>query len=611
MSAAPASPVPVSPGTAAASGQASALPAPHPAGGKKRSSGAPPWLRSPLAVITLLVTAWFAIAFLVLPNFELLRQVFTADGQLSVRAWGRLVGSDRAMSSLWNSVLLAFTLSITVNVVGIFIVLVTSYFHVYGRRILWMGYATSLIYGGIVLVAGYNFVYGSNGILTRLITAILPFVPADWFVGYVAVVFVMTFATTGNHLLFLTAAMAKIDYQTVESAKQMGASQWLILRRIVLPTLMPTIFAVTILTFLGGLGALAAPQVVGGRDFQTISPMILTFANTPSSRDLAATLAIILAVITMVMLVIMNRIERGGTYFSVSKVASKIQPQKIANPVANVLLHAVSYLLLLIYLLPPLFIIVFSFTDARSINSGTVQPGSFTLENYVRVITDPLARWPFVVSFGYSAGAALIVIIGLLFVTRIVTQYQGRMGAIVEYVLHIPWIMPGTMMALGILLLYSQPQAIVGGQVLSGTVGILLIAYIVGKLPFTFRLLKAGFTGIHKNLEEAASLLGASQLYTFRRVILPLVLPTAAAITALNFNGMLDDYDTAVFLAHPLYQPLGIFIKNATSGETNADATALIFVYTVLLMIIAGTVMWLVYGNGAAWIWRMVTRRRR
>lgn len=572
----------------------------------------PAWLRSPMALVTLAVTTWFTLAFLVLPNIELLAQVFVADGRLSTRAWGRLLGSERAMSSLRNSVLLALTLSVTVNVIGVFIVLATRYFKLWGRRILWLGYATSLIYGGIVMVAGYDFVYGSTGILTRLLTTVLPFVPQDWFVGYPAVVFVMTFASTGNHLLFLTAAMARVDHQSVESARQMGASQWTVLRRVVLPTLLPTIFAITILTFLGGLGALAVPDVVGGRDFQTIAPMMLTFANSPGSRDLAAALAIILALFTIAMLLVMNRIERGGTYFSVAKVASELEPQRLTSPIANAVVHVIAYALLLVYALPPLLIVLFSFTDARSINTGTLRADSFTLENYLQVLVDPTARWPFVVSIGYSAVAALIVIVALLFVVRIVTKYaRTRMAAIVEYVLHIPWVMPGTMMALGLLLLFSSPRWVIGDQVLSGTVVILAIAYIVGKIPFTFRLLKAGFAGINKNIEEAASLLGASQFYTFRRVILPLVLPTAAAVTALNFNSMLDDYDTAVFLAHPFYQPLGIFIRNATTGETNADASALVFVYSVILMVIASITLWLIYGGGAGRILRLLTPRRR
>ena len=112
-----------------------------------------------------------------------------------------------------------------------------------------------------------------------------------------------------------------------------------------------------------------------------------------------------------------------------------------------------------------------------------------------------------------------------------------------------------------------------------------------------------------ESLEDAARILGAGPLFTLRTVLVPLVLPTAAAITALNFNSLLDDYDTAVFLYHPLYEPLGLAIRASTEGENNLDAMSITFVYTVLLMIIMGFTMWLVYGRGGARGRRRVVRR--
>ncbi|GAA1353674.1 iron ABC transporter permease [Falsarthrobacter nasiphocae] len=554
--------------------------------------------RSPLFWAVFAVTAWFSVTFLILPNVNLLRGIFFPEGKLSLRSWEKLLGSKLAMDSLRNSVFLAVVLAVAGNVVGIFLVLVTRYFDVKGSRILWLGYATNLIYGGIVLVSGYKFVYGPTGLVTKLAQQINPGLDPEWFGGAFAVCFVMTLSMTGNHLLFLGSALSKVDYQTIEAAKIMGASEWRILTRIVLPTLKPMIYALTVLLFLGGLGALAAPQLLGGKGFQTITPMILTFANAPTSRDLAATLALVLGAMTVAVLVILNRLEKGGTYFSVSKVPSALQKRKIDNPVANVLVHVAAYALFVIYMTPPLLVVLYSFTDAATIATGEITPSSFTLENYVTVLTDPLASWPFVVSLMYSAGAAAAVIVGIFFIARICQKYRNPVTAGIEYVLHIPWILPGTLIALAMLITFSDPQALVGSQVLSGTVWILGIAYVIGKIPFTFRIMKAAFTGINESLEEAASLMGAKETYILRRIILPLVLPAATAVTALNFNSMLDDYDTAVFLAHPLYQPLGIFIKNATEGEGSADSTALVFVYAVLLMILTGFIMWLVYGKG-------------
>ncbi|WP_368074303.1 ABC transporter permease subunit [Arthrobacter sp. 24S4-2] len=229
-------------------------------------------LRSPLFLIVGAVLLWFSVTFLIYPNVRLLGTVFMPEGQFSFEAIRRLTSSQRAMESLRNSFVLAVVLSVTVNAVGIFIVLATQYFDIKGARILWLGYASTLIYGGIVLVAGYKFIYGDSGFVTRLLLNVFPGMNAGWFTGMFAVVFVMTFACTGNHLLFLGNALAKVDFQTIEAARMMGASSWNVLGRIVLPTLMPMVYAITILTFLGGLGALAALRYSGVRTSRPSRP---------------------------------------------------------------------------------------------------------------------------------------------------------------------------------------------------------------------------------------------------------------------------------------------------------------------------------------------------
>lgn len=554
-------------------------------------------LRSPFVVGALLVLIYVCVTFMIHPVLTILQTTFFPDGAFSTRALGRLVASEKAMTSLRNSFILAFALSVTVNLVGIFIVLATRYFHLRGSRILFLGYATSLIYGGVALVSGYKFLYGSTGLLTKAMTTLIPAIPANWFHGFPAVLFIMTFACTGNHLLFLSSALAKVDHQTIEAAAMMGAGPWQVLRSVVLPMLKPMVFAVTILTFLTGLGAMAAPLIVGGTDFQTIAPMVLTFAQIPTSRDLAATLALLLGLATIVLILVMNLLERGGQYFSVSKVPATMRKQKIANPVANAVVHVAGWGLWIVYILPPVFVILFSFTDAATIQSGEFTAQSFTLANYQAVLGSPSGFQPFLVSLCY-AGAASIATVGLmLLAARIINKYKSWLTTTLEYVLHLPWILHSTLISLALLITFSNRDALIGGQALSGTVFLLFVAYVVVKIPFTFRLLKAAFVGIQGSLEEAAALLGARQGYILRTVLLPLVLPATAAVFALNFNSLMDDYDIAAFLAHPLYQPLGLFIRSATSGETLGDSIALVFVYTVLLMLIASIVMWAVYGR--------------
>ncbi|MFF2021959.1 ABC transporter permease [Streptomyces sp. NPDC058171] len=556
-------------------------------------------LRSPVVVVAGVALAWFVFTFLIYPNAVLLKEVFAPGGSFSGRALQKLWSSERALDSLRNSFVLAAVLTVTVNVLGVFIVLVTRYFAVRGARLLWLGYATTLVYGGVVAVSGYSFVYGETGFVTRLLLGVAPGWDPAWFSGMFAVVVVMTLTGTGYHMLFLSSALARLDHQTIEAAQQLGSSPWRILRTIVLPVLKPTLFAVTVLTFLGGLAAFAAPQVLGGREFQTITPMILTFSGNPGSRDLAATLALVLGLATLLLLAVLNRIQAQGTYFSVSKVSTALTKQRIGSPVANAVVHVLAYALFVVYLVPPLLIVLFSFTDAATIASGDLGAGRFTLANYERVLTDAAASWPFVVSVGYAAVTAVVVLVMMLFVARILQKFVNVVTVTIEYLLHIPWVLPSTLTALGLIITYSVPRLPVGGVVLSGTVGLLAVAYVTAKIPFTLRMLKAAYASIPVSLEEAAALLGAGTLRTYRRVLLPLVLPAAAAVSALNFTSLLDDYDTAVFLAHPLYQPLGIAIQNATRGEGTSDATALTFVYTVLLMVISTLAMWFVYGRNS------------
>ena len=514
--------------------------------------------------------AWFIFAFLVFPNLNTVVSVFYQNGHFTTEVFTKLIHSAKAMRSLRNSLILAPTLSITVGFIGISLVLITEYFDIKGSNILRLGYMTTLIYGGIILVSGYKFIYGKTGILTTLFAKIIPNFPIDWFEGYWAVLFVMTFACTSNHMIFLRNAMLSVDFQTVEAAQNMGASQFRILTKVVLPVLTPSLMAVT----------------------------ILTFANNVSSRPLAALLALFLGVATIILLTIMIQIEKRGHYMSISKVKTTIVKQKIRNPILNVLAHVYAYLLFLIYVIPVALVILFSFTDSATIASKHLTLSSFTLENYISIFQKATSYKPFVVSIAYSAIAASFVAIIVLVACRILQKRKDRLGGALEYGLLIPWLLPTTLMALGLITTYNTPRVWMFNKVLTGTSVIMLIGYIIIKIPFTLRMTKAAFFSLDDSLEDAARNMGAKPFYTFMRVQLPIILPTVLAIFALNFNGLLGDYDMSVFMYHPLNKPLGVYIKSLTDSETNADNAALTFVYAVLMMIISALVMYLVYGRG-------------
>jgi iron(III) transport system permease protein len=455
-----------------------------------------------------------------------------------------------------------------------------------------------LVYSGVVLVTGYKFVYGADGIFTKFLVNIFPSMNPDWFVGYGAVIFIMTFACTSNHIMFLSKAVRGLDYYIIEAAKNMGASSSMIFFKVVLPMLKPTLFAITILTFLTGLGAMSAPLIVGGTSFQTINPMIIAFAKMPSSREIAALLAVILGVATIGMLTIFNKIEKSGNYGSISKTKTRLVKQKINNNVMNFMAHLIAYLLFIIYMLPICLVVLFSFSNILAIKTGKFSFGALTFENYRTLFTQTDVFKPFFVSFLYSLSAAIIVAIIAIVITKIVYKTKNKFDLFFEYSVLIPWLLPSTLIALGFMMTYDTPRWIIGNKVLIGTWILLLIAYVVVYLPFSFRMIKSTFFSIDANLEEAAKCMGAGALYSMLKVTLPIILPSILSVVAINFNSMLADYDLSVFLYQPFLQPLGIVIKSASDETASSNAQAMMLVYSVVLIIISSIILYLTQGKG-------------
>ncbi|UPQ85040.1 iron ABC transporter permease [Ignavigranum ruoffiae] len=548
--------------------------------------------------LTILMLLWSIIVFIVIPNAMVIITTFYRDGEFSFGAIEKIYKSKRAVDSLRNSFLLAFTLPITTSIVGILQVLFIEYFEIKGSKILSVIYLIPLVFGGLLINNGYLFAYGPSGLITNFVSNYFPDINRYWFQGYFAVMLVLTFGCTTNYIIFFRNTIKQIDYYTIEAAKNLGASQWEVLSKVVFPQLRPIISTCVILLFQQGLGAMSAPLIVGGKNFQSISPLILTLANRPTSRDLAAILSLILGFFQIILLYVIQRNEKNGQYLSLSKTKVSLSKQKIKNKVVNIIFHLLAYLFALIHLIPFLAVIIFSFTDYKTIASGNIKWESFTFANYFRILTDKDAYGPFLNSIIYAGLAALIVAVITIFVARLIHQWNNWFTSLIEYLMHIPWLLPGILFALGLVVTYSVPNFWMFNKILTGSWIIMLIAYIVVMLPNTLRFTKAAFFGVDNSLEEAAANLGAGKLYTFFKVVLPTIVPTALALFALNFNGKLADYDLTAFLYHPLSPTLGIIIRSNADPTAAVDAAALNLVYSVILIVINSIVIWLVYFDG-------------
>lgn len=539
-------------------------------------------------VLIFTAIAWFLVTFLIVSVLSTVKTTFFTDGAFSMQSVQKLLSSERVKRSLSNTYKMAFWSFVTVTINGVFQVLVTEYFDIKGSKLLELAFMTPLLYGGISLVTGYNYVYASNGVVTKLLASWIPGMNVNWFTGFTGVLFVHTFAMTTSHILFVKTAFKDIDYSTIEAARSLGCSSIQTFFKVALPVVKPAMFSASILLILSALNSFAAPSMLGGKSFYMINSMILTL-NGLRSYDLSALLSLILAVTCIVLLLIMNWLEKRSAYLSVSKVSTRLRKTKIRNPVVNVLVHAASYILSLLYLLPIGVIVLYSFGDSKSISTASF-PRSFSLDNYIRVFSTGTTIKPFLNSVKLSLIAVAIVLFISVASSLAIKKHPGKLTKLLELTLLIPWMLPATMLAVGMITAFSTPNLLTFGKVLLGGFWLLPIAYTVCKIPSSMRLVRASLYAINDSHEQAAHSLGAGALYTFRRVVLPAIIPTVASVGAITFNSLLSEYTVSALLYNVSNVPLGIVLRTPDMNvDPNSEANML--VYIVVLMAISAVTL--------------------
>ena len=465
----------------------------------------------------------------------------------------------------------------------------------------------------------------------------------QWFSGFSAVLFTMTFACTSNHALFLRNAIRGIDYNTVEAARNMGAKPFKVLFRVVMPTLLPTLFSLTVMTFITGLCAMSAPTLLG---YNSINPEIVRLAGSsvadeafPQAR--AALLSIILALFTIALLTMLNHYERKGHYLSVSKTKAKLVKQRIQSPVARVLAHIYAYVLFVIYMTPVVMIVLFAFQNWPAVRAKSLNVSDWTLINFfgtqdysyttsrgkqrIRkgVISGVFSNADTVggirLSFVLSAlAAALACVIVVVAVNYIFKHKDKKRAAVVEACLLFPWLLPTILICYSFRTFFNGEVWYVLGKNLyyrENVRFLIVMAYTVVKLPFALRMVKAAFYAIDGELEDAARNLGASSLVTFLRVKLPIVLPSVLAVFALNFNALFTEYDMSATFHSSYGKSYAMVIQSMTAEEGrdgyNMNGSGRRCASTVFIMLVSGLILYLVYGVGARDLGERLERRKK
>ena len=146
-------------------------------------------------------------------------------------------------------------------------------------------------------------------------------------------------------------------------------------------------------------------------------------------------------------------------------------------------------------------------------------------------------------SFALATGAGLIAVLLGLAIAYIDLRTTMRGRRLLDYLAILPLGLPGTVMAVGVLLAFIRPPL-----VLYGTIWILLAAYVARFVPLAVRSANATLRQIEPALEEAARISGASWFQTVRLVLVPMARPGLIVAFLLVFIPALSELSATILL---------------------------------------------------------------
>ena len=191
--------------------------------------------------------------------------------------------------------------------------------------------------------------------------------------------------------------------------------------------------------------------------------------------------------------------------------------------------------------------------------------------------------------------AAIRLTVGTAFAVTIVNVFMGTLIAWVlvrddffgkralEVLIDVPFALPTVVAGLVLLSLYG-PQGPVGINIANKPSAV-FVAYLFVTLPFVVRTVHPVLAELDREVEEASRSLGASSFTTFRRVVLPSLIPAIAAGATLSFARGVSEYGSLVLLSGNIPFQTEVTSVRILSSIENNNAVGAAAVATILLVI--------------------------
>jgi sulfate transport system permease protein len=226
-----------------------------------------------------------------------------------------------------------------------------------------------------------------------------------------------------------------------------------------------------------------------------------------------------------------------------------------------------------------------------------IRPWELGWSGFEKVIADPRTVHAFELSFGASAIAAVLNTVFGFIVAWSLVRYKFPLKGLVDALVDLPFALPTAVAGIALSTLYAPngwlgaPLAAMGIKAAYAPLGVVIALTFIG-LPFVVRTLQPVLSELGKEAEEASATLGASRGQTFRRVIIPALMPAIITGMALSFARAVGEYGSVIFIAGNLpmkseIAPLLIVIKLEQFDYAGAAAIGLTMLAASFLILLA------------------------
>ncbi len=468
-------------------------------------------------------------------------------GYLLVRVFGagfesviELIERTRTLELLASSLLLALAVSVSAMLVGTLQAWIAVRSNLPGRKVFAVLAALPLAIPSYV--AAYSWV------------AVIP-----GFSGFFAAWLLLTVGTAPLVYLSVSAALARFDSATEEVASSLGAGKFAVIRKVTWPNIKGATLSGGLLSALYVLSDFGAVSIVR---YDTFTRAIYNAYRASFDRNLAATLALILVAVTVLILVVESR-SRGN------------------KQVGTVIANRLNRIDLRIWKFP----LVALLAGIASV-SLIVPLASLTRWSIVGL---PETDWQEVFealfsSIYLSVSGGMLTAMLAVAVALVVVRYKSQLGFVLERSVWLTHATPGIVVALSLVFFSNQVAPWI-----YQTLFLVLIAYVALFLPNALSAISTPLRQSPVSLDEVSASLGLTKLQTLRRVVLPIAGPGIFAATTLVILTVLKELPATLVL-----RPTGVeTLATRLWTETGVAAFSTAAPYALLLVLLAGIPAWL------------------